>query len=207
MPERKAVKIESSQGEADDLKLRREKLEEAILKFEPNLLMDIHMYLKQFKLTHLSEHAEDFWTELKITALKNAANYNPECSARAWLRQAAFYLVQHLYRDEQKQPRTTSISEAALNFGFDENVEETSESELFDYLKQKSIDRFFEENQLNADEILSVVNADDRKILRLRYVAGLSTKEIAAHFGISEGATDVRLSRAKNRLRKGFLKQ
>ncbi len=60
MPERKAVKIDSSPSEADDLKLRRDKLEEAIFKFEPNLLMDIRMYLKQFKLTHLSEHAEDF---------------------------------------------------------------------------------------------------------------------------------------------------
>lgn len=206
MPERKAVKIESSSNEAD-LILRREKLQEAIERFKPNLLMDIRVYLKRFNLAHLLEQAEEFYSELKITALKNAGNYNPECSAKAWLRQAALYMIQHSSRDERRQPRTTPISDAVLDFGFDGSVENASESELFDYLKQKSVERFFRENQLNADEILSVVNADDRKILKMRFVVGCNTKEIAAHFGISEGNADVRLSRAKSRLRKGFLKQ
>lgn len=205
MPEQNARKFDSSPSE-DELKLSREKLEEALERFEKNLLMDIRMYLKQFKLTHLLEQADEFFSELKITALKNAGNYNPECSARAWLRQAAFYMVQRLYRDGKKQPNVTSISDAALNFGFDGNVENASESELFDYLEQKSIERFFRENQMKADEILSVVNEKDRKILRWSFVDGYSNKEIAAHLGIAENAADVRLSRARNRLKSEFLK-
>jgi RNA polymerase sigma factor (sigma-70 family) len=206
MPQKKAEKIDCSLSEAD-LKLRRGKLENAIEEFEPNLVMDIRMYLKQFKLTHLLENTEDFWSEVKITALRNAENYNPECSAKAWLRQAAFHLVQHLYRDEKRRLPTASISEVAQELGFDRNIEKSSESELFDYLRQKSINGFFKENQLSAEEILSVVDEEDRRILRLRFVGGLSAKEIASHFGISEGAADVKLWRAKNRLRKGFLKQ
>lgn len=78
---------------------------------------------------------------------------------------------------------------------------------MFDYLEQKSVERFFRDNQLTTEEILSLVNEDERRILRLRFVGGLSTKGIASQFGISEAAADARLSRAKNKLRKEFLKQ
>lgn len=206
MSQRKAEENNRASSEAD-LKLRRERLEGAMLQFEPNLLMDIRLYLRQFNLLHLMKDAEELWTEVKITALKNAQNYNPECSAKAWLRQAAFHSIQHLYRDQKKQLPVTSISEVAQKFGFNGNIEESSESELFDYLEQKSVERFFRDSQLTAEEILSVVNEDERRILRLRFINGLSTKEIASHFGISEAAADVRLSRAKNRLRKEFLRQ
>lgn len=205
MPEQNAKKIDSSPSEAD-LKVSREKLEDAIEQFGKNLLMDIRMFLKQFKLPDSKEYAEEIFSEVKITALRNAGNYNPECSARAWLRQAAFYKIRHLYRDEKKQPPMTSIGDAAATFGFDGNVENASESELFDYLEQKSVERFFRENQLKADEILSVVKENDRKILRMSFIGGYSNREIAAHLGISEGAADVRLSRARNRLQREFLK-
>lgn len=206
MPELNVKKIDSSPSEAD-LKMRREKLEYAVEQFKPKLLMDIQAYLKHFRLFHLLEQAEDLWSELKITAIRNAGNYDPECSARAWLRQAAFYMIQRLSRDEKRTPQITQISEAALKFGFDGNADETSETELLDYLRQKSIDRFFKENQLKTDEILSVVDENDRRILRMSFVDGYSNREIAAHLGISEGAADVRLSRARNKLRKEFLKQ
>lgn len=205
MPEQNARKIDSSPSD-DELKLSRKKLEEAIEQFEDNLLMDIRMYLRNLKLPDSKQYAEEIFSVVKITALKNAGNYNPECSARAWLRKAAFYMVQRLYRDGKKQPKITSISDAALNFGFDGNVENASESELFDYLEQKSVERFLRENQMKADEILSVVNEKDRKILRWSFVDGYSNKEIAAHLGIAENAADVRLSRARNRLQREFLK-
>lgn len=206
MSEQNAKKIESSPSESD-LKASREKLEDAIEQFKTNLLLDIRVYLKQFKLPDSKEHAEEILSEVKITALKNAGNYNPENSAKAWLRQAAFFMIQHLYRDGKKQPRTTSVSDAVLKFGFDGDVETASESELFDYLEQQSVERFFRENQLKAEEILSVVNEKDQKILRLSFINGYSNKEIAAYYGISENAADVRLSRARTNLRKEFLKQ
>ena len=206
MPEQNAKKIESSPSESD-LKASREKLEDAIEQFKKNLLMDIRVYLKRFKLPDSKEHAEEILSEVKITALKNAGNYNSENSAKAWLRQAALYMIQHLCRDQKKQPRTTSVSDAVLKFGFDGDVENASESELFDYLEQRSVERFFRESQLKAEEIISVVNDKDQKILRLSFIVGYSSKEIAAHYGISEGAADVRLSRARTNLRKEFLKQ
>lgn len=206
MPEQNAKKIESSPSESD-LKASREKLEDAIEQFKTNLLMDIRVYLKKFKLPDSKEHAEEILSEVKITALKNAGNYNPENSAKAWLRQAAFHKIQHLCRNQMKQPRTTSVSDAVLKFGFAGDVENASESELFDYLEKQSVERFFRENQLKAEEILSVVNEKDQKILRLSFINGYSNKEIAAYYGISENAAYVRLSRARNNLRKEFLKQ
>lgn len=206
MPEQNAKKIESSPSESD-LKASREKLEDAIEQFKTNLLMDIRVYLRKFKLPDSKEYAEEIFSEVKITALKNASNYNPENSAKAWLRQAAFFMIQHLYRDGKKQPRTTSVSDVVLKFGFEGDVENASESELFDYLEQRSVEKFFRENQLKAEEILSVVNEKDQKILRLSFINGYSNKEIAAHYGISENAADVRLSRARTNLRKEFLKQ
>ena len=133
-------------------------------------------------------------------------NYDPTCSAKAWLRQAAFFAVQHLNRNEKRQIQTPAISEIVKKYGYKENYDETLESELFDYLQRNQTKHFFND-KLNAEEILSVVNEEDRKILRFKYVFGYSTKEIAANLGISEGAADVRLSRAKKRLRKGYLEQ
>ena len=205
MQERKVEKIDYSLSEVE-LNRRREKLEAAMVQFEPNLLMDIRLYLKRFKLEHLSGRAEGIWHEVVNTALRNANNYNPECSAKAWLRQAAFYAVQHLYRNVKKQIPTTAIGEAAQNFGFDGDTEETSETALFDYLEQRNVKRFFKQEQFTADEILSLIEESDGKILRMRFVEDLSTREIAAHFGISEGAAGVRLSRAKSRLRREYLK-
>lgn len=206
MQEEKVQRIEHSLSEAE-LYRRREKLEAAMVQFESNLLMDIRLYLKKFKLERLLDRAEGIWHEVVNTALKNASNYNPECSAKAWLRQAAFYAVQHLYRDMKKQVTTITIGEAAQHFGFVGDTEETSETELFDYLEQKNVKRFFKQEQFTADEILSLVNESASKILQMRFVEDLSTREIAANFGISEGAADVRLSRAKGRLRKEYLKQ
>lgn len=206
MQERIVEKTDYSLSEAE-LNRRRGKLESAMVQFESNLLMDIRLYLRKFNLGHLSGRAEGIWHEVVNTALRNANNYNPECSAKAWLRSVAFNAVRHLYRDAKKQIQTTAISEAGRHFGFDGDVEETSETGLFDYLEQKSVKRFFKKEQWTAEEILSVVGEDDRQILRLRFVEDLSTREIAAHFGISEGAADVRLSRAKSRLRREYLKQ
>lgn len=205
MQKREVVKTDYSLGETE-LKRRRELLESAMIEFERNLLMDIRLYLKQFKLEHLSGKAESIWHEVVGTALQNANNYNPECSAKAWLRGVAFNVVRHLKRNDKNQIPLTSISDAVGKFGFDGNTEETSETELFDYLEQRGVKRFFRQEKFTADEILSVVNDGDSKILRMRFVEDLSTREIAVHFGISEGAADVRLSRAKNRLRKEFLR-
>ena len=205
MQKRKVEKMDYSLGETE-LNRRRESLEAAMIEFEQNLLMDIRLYLKQFKLEHLLGKAESIWHEVVGVALRNANNYNPECSAKAWLRGVAFNVVRHLKRDDKNQISLTSISETVGKCGFDGNVEETSETELFDYLEQRSVKCFFRQEQFTADEILSLVNENDGKILRMRFVEDLSTREIAAHFGISEGAADVRLSRAKNRLRREFLK-
>ena len=205
MHESKSKKSNASLNDVE-ITLRREKLEDAILRYGSNLLMDIRMYLKRFGLEHFLGQAEDIWSEIKVTALQNAGNYNPECSAKAWLRQAAFYTVLHLNRDEKKEITTFSISDVVQQLGFEDDVDQTNETELFDFLRQKSLNHLWGTNSFTFDDILSVVEKDDRKILELKFVEGLTAKEIAAHYGISEGAAEVRLHRAKNRLKREFLK-
>ena len=189
-----------------EINLQRERVENAIIEFEKNFLKDIQVYLKQFNFEYSPERAQEIFCQAKITALKAARNYNPQCSARAWIRAVIFNEVRSFLRDEKTRVSLLSVSEAAQKYGFENLTEETSETDLFDYLNQQSAREFFR-GLPNADEILSLVNADDRRILHLRYVEGYSAREIAAHFGINEGAAEVRLSRAKNRLRKEFLKQ
>ena len=49
-------------------------------------------------------------------------------------------------------------------------------------------------------EALATLPADQRDALRLRYLEGLSSKEIAARLGKSDGAVRVMLTRSLDRL-------
>ena len=58
-----------------------------------------------------------------------------------------------------------------------------------------------EETLRKATEALAKLSAPDREVLVLRHLEHLSTREIAAVLGISEGAVKVRRFRALQRLR------
>lgn len=55
--------------------------------------------------------------------------------------------------------------------------------------------------KLLAEQILEKLSEDDRELLRLRYIADLSTKEIARVLNINSIAVRVRVSRAVSRAR------
>ena len=55
-----------------------------------------------------------------------------------------------------------------------------------------------------ADELLSLVDEDHRRLLRLAFIEGLRGKSLAARMGISEGAAWARTSRSLSRLRRAY---
>lgn len=52
-----------------------------------------------------------------------------------------------------------------------------------------------------TEQVLSVLNADEQTLLRLRYVEDLTQGQVAARLGVPEGTVKVRLHRARARLR------
>jgi RNA polymerase sigma-70 factor (ECF subfamily) len=57
-------------------------------------------------------------------------------------------------------------------------------------------------NALDLARVLRGLNADDRALLALRFVAGLDSTEIADHLGMSASGVRSRLSRLLDRLRR-----
>lgn len=52
-----------------------------------------------------------------------------------------------------------------------------------------------------TEQVLSVLNADEKVLLRLRYVEDLTQGQVAARLGVPEGTVKVRLHRVRARLR------
>jgi RNA polymerase sigma-70 factor (ECF subfamily) len=55
-----------------------------------------------------------------------------------------------------------------------------------------------------VDELLSAVSVEDRALLTLKEVEGLSLKELEGIYNVNENALKVRLFRARQRVLKAF---
>lgn len=204
------TKAKTSGFSPDESEVNRNKeiLNQALENNERELRFAIVSFLRKSNTRQISSQVDDIFQETAIEALRCPQNYNPDFSAKAWLRGIAFNVFRRRNRRRSLENKFLSpISETAQSFGFAKNTNETSETEMLDFLRQNDTANIFIASKLSADEILSLVNNDDREILRLRFVNGLSSREIAAHFGISEGTANVRLTRAKKRLQNEYLKQ
>ena len=60
---------------------------------------------------------------------------------------------------------------------------------------------------VTMDELLSLVEGNDREVLQLAFVEGLRGKALAERLCISEGAAYTRQSRAIARLRRAYLQR
>jgi DNA-directed RNA polymerase specialized sigma24 family protein len=87
-------------------------------------------------------------------------------------------------------------------------------SDIEDYTTEERIDAAIyhsthgdslEDSSPLLNELLSLVDDNDRRILTLAYVDQLNGIELAAALGVREGAAYVRVARAKEHLRKKYL--
>ena len=123
------------------------------------------------------QDAEDVVQETFVRIHANAAHYRPQGKPLAWI----FTIARHLALDKQRrQRRTESLSETA------------------DVVDLSDIDRA--DHRLLLNSLLNHLSEEDRQILILHAVAGMSFREIASVIGRPVNTVLSRHRRALNRL-------
>lgn len=182
-------------------------LGEAIEREQQELLNGIAFQLRHFRLTDgagLEALAKEVLQETVVQASKIAERYDPAGDALLWLRAIATKVIlrrRSKKRREQSRFSLVGDTQPVRRAG----IEAQSEEKMFELLSRLR-GRVNPSQALSAEEILSLVERDDRKILRLYYVEGLYGEELAAEFGTSVEAVHQRLCRARIKLRRAYLK-
>lgn len=158
--------------------------------------------------------ANDILQDTIVTAFEIAYRYEPDRPAHAWILGIAANKVREMIRKvgykEHREPSITTLHQAALSRNqYSDTSDETrtlTEDEMLGYLMYHSMQnpKWRERFRLSIDDLLSLVDDNNQAILKLAFVHRLKGKELAATLGISEGAANVRLSRAIRRLREAY---
>jgi RNA polymerase sigma factor (sigma-70 family) len=159
----------------------------------------------------IGELADEILQTTAEDALRGAETYDPSRSAHAWLLGIAAHKITDKQRSKAKDhdrtlsieagvpQRTSSIQPAS------DPESQSPEDRLDAALYHSSLrDRLIDHDPF-MDELLSLVNTEDRRVLTLVYVDGLDGVRLAAVLGIREGAAYVRAARAREHLRQKYL--
>jgi len=169
-----------------------------------NLLPGIRVYVKKFDLAdHFSTidaTARAVLQDTVVTALANSDNYDLRRLPLPWLLGIA---INHIRRRRRDRGRIVAIADVEPPQK-DRGSRSLTSDEVFDLLQYAG--NKSGSNRYTAEEILSLVEEDDRKVLALAFIEGLRGKALAARLGISEGAAWARTSRSLSRLRKAYFK-
>lgn len=197
--------VQSPASGTQDERLRL--LGEAIEREQEELLNDIAFQLRRFRFTDgagLEALAKEVWQETVVQASKIANRYDPAGEALLWLRAIATKVIlrqRSKKRHEQSRLSLVGDTQPVRRAG----AEHLSEEKMFELLT-RTRGRAAPSQSSSPEEILSLVEGDDRKVLQLYYVEGLDGAELAARFGTSVGAVHQRLCRARIKLRQAYLK-
>lgn len=143
--------------------------------------------------------AAELLNDVTVEALSNVDRFSEVREPTAWLIGIAANLIKRRQssrgRDQQREPLVRDMYS-----GVQENM---SDAELFDQISQLAMSdpAHDYETQEQINWLLSHVSPDDRQIIRLAILHGLSGELLAQSLKISQGAARVRLHRALNRLR------
>jgi RNA polymerase sigma factor (sigma-70 family) len=147
------------------------------------------------------------------TALRAADRFDPTRSVYSWLLGIAVNKLKEMRRDARYEKKRVQVFEDAEPNSNDsveqstiEGSEDATADERIDAVLYGSTNRSRLEDQTSdLDEMLSLVKEGEREILRLAIVEGMSGADLAATFGIQEGAAYMRLARAQEHLREKYL--
>jgi RNA polymerase sigma factor (sigma-70 family) len=143
--------------------------------------------------------AQDAVQATVITAAKNCGKYDISRPAYPWLRTILLNHIRNLKRKISRYhiqfPSVTDVTARAAK------AQRTSDDD--DPLGRLGA---YQEDPDPTDgdafdALLAPLSDSDQQILRLTYQDRLSSAELAAHLGCTEGAAYTRLSRARDRLR------
>lgn len=129
--------------------------------------------------------AEDLLQDTWLKAIGSIANFKPQgVRFSAWLFAIAKNECrQHWRKQKFEQPLT------------DEHADTMADNSASETMSQK----------LYLDSVLKQMSPDEQELLRLRYLAGFSFKEIAKILNISTIAARVRIHRALGRVRENLI--
>ena len=185
----------------------REVLMMAIEQKWQQLLTGIRIYVSKFGLaadgSTIDAVARDILQDTVVTALAQSSNYDPQRPTLPWLLGVAINHIRHRRRALGVESRVVPVADLRLCSSGEGDSRSLSTDEILDLLTQWA-NAGYRPNQLTVNEILSLVNEDDRQILQLAFIEGLRGKALAARLGIGEGAAWARTSRAIARLREAY---
>jgi RNA polymerase sigma-70 factor (ECF subfamily) len=171
------------------------------------LVYTLCLYIKKANLAtgdSVREEALEVLSEIAIEALKNADRYDTSRQIRPWLLGIATNIIKR-----RKVAQAKHMSRENPIRALYPSAAHLSDDELFDRVAELcTIDT---ENDLIVHEqvtaLLSLVSSDDRNIIHLAILHGLSGDSLAKNLGIKHGAARVRLHRALGRLRDALEQQ
>jgi RNA polymerase sigma factor (sigma-70 family) len=161
----------------------------------------------------INDVADEILAMALETTILIADRYDPSQNAYSWLLTIAANKLKDYSKKVAReyrhadlignmpdpQPQEQSKSEPLWN--------ELAEDEKLERMLSKKTGHSRLEDQLfGLEELLSLVNENDRAILRLAYVSEMSGQELAAVLNITEAAALMRLSRARSRLYDAYYK-
>ncbi len=152
-----------------------------------------------FGVVREAEEARDLTQNAFIKAYQNLASFRVESSFYTWLYRIAMNLAIDSTRKNRRR-RTTSYDEAVASRDEDGMILEAHQSES----PQRALQRKELHEQIYG--ALGELSEDQREVILLREVEGLSYKEISEAMGIPEGTVMSRLFYARKRLQ-GLLQQ
>ncbi len=149
--------------------------------------------------------ALDVLQEAAVEALKHADRFNSTGQPMAWMLGIAVNVIKRKKAELAKRARReTSITDLSVH-----QEESLSEGELFDQVASCTLagpEQDVEANE-QASALLSLVSAEDQRILRLAFLYDCEREALAEQLGITPVAARVRLHRALSRLRGAWRKQ
>ncbi len=152
------------------------------------------LYRLLLKMLRHPQDAEDALQETFVKAYRALPNFDGRSQLSTWLYRIAVNEALMVLR--RKEVETISV-DAPLS-----PEEEQEHIELVDWCCIPEEELLSAETRQVLEEAVARLPASLRMVFLLRDVEGLSTREVAETLGLSEGAVKVRLSRARERLRK-----
>ena len=197
---------------------KHQKLVQVIEESHEKLLTSIRVLIWKMGMAGSREEADDLSHEILnetvLTAIKIEERYDSTKSIHAWLMGIAANKIKEMRNKEiRRGKRTGSVTENYQHIqeksvsGRKKESEQITEDEMIDYLAAHSAANNSLNNKIHIsfDELISLVGLDDSDVLKLAFVYNLKGKDLAATLKISEGAANVRLSRAIKRLQQAYL--
>jgi RNA polymerase sigma factor (sigma-70 family) len=147
------------------------------------------------KPEEVQEVALELLNEVYIEATKTAHSFDPARPPRAWLLGIATHIISKKRAEQAKHKSEIPLS--ALPY---DHQEAGAVLSLTSTLINDGMERQIEA-RAQAEYLLSLVSATDREVLHLSIIEGLDGEELAQRLGCAYTAAQVRLCRARARLR------